>query len=98
VTKDEWAAKRQVTPARGKQAGPLQAAIDELGRSLADHISRWRTAEGGWALVLQPYHFEVEHMRAIVELCERHGFEAEIDPLANWHHPEVVGVVLRAQA
>jgi hypothetical protein len=95
MTRDEWAAERGMTPGRGRR-GPYDAAVRELPHSVADHVTRWRTHDARWACVLQPYHFDLDDMRAVVALCEKYALEADVDPLANWHHPEVVGVVLRA--
>lgn len=94
VTKDKWAAVRGMAPGKGRR-GPLDAAVRELRHSLADHVSRWRTARGKWACVLQPYHFRVDDMRDVIALCEKYGLEAEVDPLATWHHRQVIGIVLR---
>jgi hypothetical protein len=96
MTKDEWAAERRMTPVRRRSSpSPLKPVVDALPRSIADHVSRWRTDDGGWALVFQPYHFTLKHMRRLIEVCDRQGVEAEVDPLANWHHPDVVGIVVR---
>jgi hypothetical protein len=34
-------------------------------------------------------------MRAVLDVCERYQLDAWVDPLANWHHPEVIGIVVR---
>jgi hypothetical protein len=92
--RQQWAAARQMSVRKGRR-GPLDAAVTELPHSLADHVTRWQTSRGKWACVLQPYHLHLDDMRDLIDLCERHGLEAEVDPLAQWHHREVVGIVLR---
>jgi hypothetical protein len=91
--RSEWAKQHRVKRGTRGELGPLEPA-----RALPffDHPSVWRDQEGGWLLVLQPYQFSVGDMNALTELCEGHGFDARVDPAANWHDPNVVGVVIRA--
>jgi hypothetical protein len=96
VTKDEWAAARGMrTPGAGRKPPLFGDWLRELPMTLADHVTRWCTADGGSAVVLQPYGLDEERMGRLAGWCERHGLRADVDLDANWHNPgEVVGVVV----
>jgi hypothetical protein len=65
VTEQDWSDQRGLSRKPGNSLAPFTKVVADLGRR--DHASVWRGPDGSSALVLQPYHFELEQMREMVE-------------------------------
>lgn len=52
-----------------------------------DHASVWSKDGKPYILVSQPYDLELDDLREMVKLCDRHGFEVDITTHPGWHFP-----------
>lgn len=58
----------------------------EIARAF-DHYHLWRVGSEPLVLVTQPYHCGHETLRALLDYCDAHGLELELNELASVHNP-----------
>ncbi len=56
----------------------------------ADHVSMWLKDGKPEVYISQPYHLSLKNMRALVELCDKHGLDANVSTRPSWHFPGAV--------
>lgn len=92
--------------ARGKvlhqwheESGMRLGGVPKGAESAFDHTSLWRIGNEPLAFVTQPYHFRHETMRTLLDYCDQHGLEMEIDEAASFHyHGHCVPIVIYHRA
>lgn len=52
-----------------------------------DHLVLYRIGNEPLVLITQPYHFEHDMARALLDWCDEHGFEMQVTEYASFHYP-----------
>jgi hypothetical protein len=55
-----------------------------------DHPSLWLKNGKPYCYVSQPYGLPLDHLKTIMEFCEKHGLTFDIDAWPGWHFPHRV--------